>query len=356
MDNTRCADRTAVVYKGLPPNHTCCDQALRILPNGEWIVVFMTGGSTEPELANHIRLCRSRDKGVIWGDAEIVLQYRDRACLLSEVFVHDGTVTVFVQTHGGRFENWNNYVIRSFDGCLTWTPPETFAPFPRRTFLRNRYITSWGEWLLPFQTYDTLDNASGSPMVDGSSKTPQNGTLISADFGQSWEVSNHIPGRNWAENSVVELSDETLIMLIRADGTGCLFRSKSLDRGRTWSDPVSTDIPNPGSKFQLHRLTDKRIVLLHNPNAATSHPNSKRQAACNRNPLAIWISDDDMKSWGYQRVLTDFPGHLAYPDGVVDTDEEYLHFAFDYNRHDVIYWGAKLPKKEKRGTIESTRS
>ena len=53
-----------------------------------------------------------------------------------------------------------------------------------------------------------------------------------------------------------------------------------------------------------------------------------------------------MESWGYQRVLTDFPGHLAYPDGVVDTEEEYLHFAFDYNRHDVIYWGAKMPKQE----------
>jgi len=63
--------------------------------------------------------------------------------------------------------------------------------------------------------------------------------------------------------------------------------------------------------------------------------------------LAIWISDDDMESWGYQRVLTDFPGHLAYPDGVVDTAEEYLHFAFDYNRHDVIYWGAKLPQHER---------
>jgi hypothetical protein len=35
---------------------------------------------------------------------------------------------------------------------------------------------------------------------------------------------------------------------------------------------------------------------------------------------------------------------LAYPDGVVDQDERYLHFAFDYNRHDVIYWGAELPK------------
>ena len=97
--NTRFADRRALVYKGLPPDHTCCDQALRILPKGEWIVVFMTGGTTEPELANHVRLCRSRDQGMTWGPAEVVLQYDDRACLLSEAIVDGSTVTVFVQTH-----------------------------------------------------------------------------------------------------------------------------------------------------------------------------------------------------------------------------------------------------------------
>ena len=133
-------------------------------------------------------------------------------------------------------------------------------------------------------------------------------------------------------------------MLIRADRTGCLYRSESIDRARTWTQPVATDIPNPGSKFRLFRLGDGRIVLVHNPNAMTKHPNSKHQATCNRNPLALWVSDDDMATWGYQRVLTSFPGMLAYPDGVVDESEEYVHFCIDYNRHDVIYWGARLPQ------------
>ena len=45
-------------------------------------------------------------------------------------------------------------------------------------------------------------------------------------------------------------------------------------------------------------------------------------------------------------MLTDFPGMLAYPDGVVDASERYVHFAFDYNRQDMIYCGAKLPRLE----------
>ena len=50
-----------------------------------------------------------------------------------------------------------------------------------------------------------------------------------------------------------------------------------------------------------------------------------------------------MQTWQHRRTLIDFPGQLQYPDGFVDADEKYVHFAFDYNRHDLIYVGAKLP-------------
>ena len=51
-----------------------------------------------------------------------------------------------------------------------------------------------------------------------------------------------------------------------------------------------------------------------------------------------------MQNWAHRRILTDFPGRLQYPDGFVDEAEGYVHFAADYNRHDIIYWGAKLPE------------
>jgi len=59
-----------------------------------------------------------------------------------------------------------------------------------------------------------------------------------------------------AENNVVELSDGRLVMLIRADSTGYLKHSESLDRGCSWSMPELTKIPNPGTKFRLHRLSN----------------------------------------------------------------------------------------------------
>ncbi len=336
------SDRKAVVYKGAPPNHCCVDQALRILSGGEWIVVFMTGGSGEPEPANHIVLSRSSDEGETWSEPHVVLQYEDRACLPSEVIVDGERLLAFVHTHDGGFSDWRCWTIESRDAGHTWSEPERLDPYPRNTFIRNRCDASWGEWILPVQTYQPSENTPdrGELLEHG-----YNGALISADAGETWERSELVgPTRGWVENNIVELSSEKLAMLIRADGTGHLLRSDSTDRGRTWSEPQPTDIPNPGSKFRLHRLSDGRICLVHNPTPLTSHPNSRRNAAFNRNPLALWISDDDMRSWGYQRVLTDFPGMLAYPDGVVDPEERYIHFAFDYNRHDVIYWGAAIPE------------
>jgi len=328
-------DKFVHVYKGSPPDHCVCDQALRQLPNGDWAIFFMTGGDHEPRKENYIAVCRSNNQGIIWSKPEIVLCFDDRACLLSEVIVHEQEIRIMGVSHLGYFEDWRNFILTSRDNGHTWDEPVPFTLMPRRTFLRNLYISTWNEWLLPFQTYDTMPNPIASPLRDGSFKQACNGVLISNDGGRTWIKSADIgPTAGWAENNVVELSDGRLVMLIRADGTGCLMRSESTDCGRTWSPPEHTDIPNPGTKFRLHHLTTGRIILIHNPN-----PN------CGvRNPLAMWASDDDMTTWFYKRVLTNFPGQLQYPDGFVDEDEGYIHFAFDYNRHDLIYVGAKLPE------------
>ncbi len=328
-------DRRAVVYRGRPPNHCCVDQMLRILPDGDWIVMFMTGGGGEPEIENHIVMSRSTDEGATWDEPEVVLRYEDRACLPSELIVEDNRLLAFVYTHDGGFGCWRCWLIDSDDVGRTWSEPRRLEPYPENTFIRNLCETSWGEWVLPVQTYRPPD---GVEERREKLRHGYNGSLISDDRGESWQRSELIgPTPGWVENNIVELSDGRLAMLIRADGTGNLLRSSSSDRGRTWSEPEAADIPNPGSKFRLHRLSDGRICLVHNPAPVTRDPSRRR------NPLALWISDDDMRSWGYRRVLTDFPGMLAYPDGVVDHDERFVHFAFDYNRHDVIYWGAAIP-------------
>jgi len=326
--------RMVHVYKGTPPDHCVCDQSLQVLPNGEWAIFFMTGGDTEPRRENYIAQCRSTDRGATWGRPQPVLRFEDRACLISEVIVHGPEIRIMAVTHDGYFEHWRNFTLTSTDNGATWGEPEPFAPLSHRVFIRNRYMASWGEWILPFQSYDTVPDPAVSPLRDGSHKDAYNGVLVSQDEGRTWTRSALTgPVAGWAENNVVELSDGRLVMLIRADRRGYLLRSDSADRGRTWSAPVPADIPNPGSKFRLFRLHTGRIVLVHN---ASPTPGV-------RNPLAIWSSDDDMQSWPHRRVITDFPGQLQYPDGVADEGENRIHFAFDYNRHDLIFVSVPIP-------------
>ena len=349
-------DKKSVVYQGVAPNVNCCSQALRVFPNGEWVVLFMTGGSNEPDPNNFIGLCRSTDQGETWSTLETVLKFPDKACTFTEAIVHKDEITVFVKVHGGKHDRWWNYTIHSFDNGHSWGEPKSFALLPRRHIVRNLFRCRNGRWILPYVFWPDTGNVEASILDDGTFEHPRVGVFISSDQGKTWERSKEIIGQRWAYGNVVELSDGRLAMLIRADGTGCLWRSESIDHGWTWSKALPTDIPNPGSKFRLFQLTDGRVVLLNNPSSQPNFP--KSYIYCKRNPLALWVSDDDMATWGHKRILTDFPGMLAYPDGVVDDAEEYVHFAFDYNRHDVIYWGARLPEPQlvntKKGVDESS--
>ena len=168
--------------------------------------------------------------------------------------------------------------------------------------------------------------------------------LLSGDGGRTWSEHGNIrltPNDRyfgWAENDLFEHPDGRITMVIRADRLGgLLFKAESADGGVTWPEFAGiTPIPNPGSKTTLYNLGGDRVAILHNPNSK------------HRSPMALWISFDGMKTWPYQRVLvpesTDGPkGRLNYPDGFVSKDREWLHFAYDDNRHRAGVYSAKLP-------------
>ena len=241
-------------------------------------------------------------------------------------------------------------MVRSDDSCRTWGKSE---PVPGRlhdrTFIRNHIVTRDGRILVPFQHYE--GPPTGTPLPEDKWKrlsfhisNPRNGVLISSDGGKTWSEHGDIRLTNddtysgWAENNIVELEDGRIAMIIRADRLGgVLFYAESTDGGRTWPAMArKTDIPNPGSKATLYSLGGDRVAILHNPNSK------------HRSPMALWISFDGMKTWPYQRVLqqesVDGPkGRMNYPDGFVSQDGQWLHFAFDDNRHRAVRFSAKLP-------------
>jgi hypothetical protein len=226
------------------------------------------------------------------------------------------------------------------------------------TFIRNHIVAHDGRILVPFQHYNGPPAESLAPSEKLSRldilhryvSNPRNGVLISGDGGQTWTEHGDIrltpddTYHGWAENNIAELAGGRIGMIIRADRLGGrLFTAFSKDGGKTWPEYASvSEVPNPGSKATLYPLGGDTVAMLHNPNSK------------HRSPLALWISFDGMKTWPYQRVLvpesTDGPkGNLNYPDGFVSADKQWLHFAYDDNRHRAVVYSAKLPPLPNAG-------
>lgn len=345
-------DVTSIVFDGKRPNRLACDTTLRKMPDGSWVLLMLGGGDTEPLPANRVFLSRSEDQGKTWSSMEAVdlgVRVRDpnAALVPTELMVLGQRCTMFVATHDGTFANWKEWMTHSDDSGRSWSQ---LSPVPGRlhdrTFVRNHIVTRDGRILLPFQHYRRVketkqisNNRRFSAPTD-----PRNGVLISEDGGATWQefgdirLSTNDDYHGWAENNIVELNDGRIGMIIRADGLGGrLYYAESPDGGRSWPEFArKTAIPNPGSKATLYGLGGDRVALLHNPNPK------------HRSPLSLWISFDGMKTWPYQRVLvpesSDGPdGRLNYPDGFVSDDRQWLHFAYDDNRHRGVYYAARLP-------------
>lgn len=353
-------DRTSIAYDGVTPNRMVCDTTLRELADGSWVLMILAGGDFEPSPENYTGLTRSTDQGRSWSPLEPVDTGLPRSgktigqCV-TELRIQGGRATAYLSTHAQTWgRDWQSWQLHSDDGCRTWSKPE---PMPGRlagfTFIRNHIVTRDGRILLPFQHYQGPGPDVAPPPPEPKPwhgalrhyvSNPRNGVLMSRDGGRTWSEHGDIRltaddrYHGWAENNIVELSDGRIAMIIRADRLGgVLYYAESRDGGLTWPEMATpTPIPNPGSKATLYPLGGDAVAMLHNPNP-------KR-----RMPLALWVSFDGMKTWPYQRVLvpesSDGPkGNLNYPDGFVSKDRQWLHFAYDDNRHRAVHYSAKLP-------------
>ena len=337
-----------VTIKQIDTRSLACEPILRRTENGELLCICQCDGPTEPHRANRVFAFHSTDNGESWSAGEKIYPEDGQAVYCTEVSVEGDEITAYLTVHNGRFLDWKCFMMKSFDNGYTWENHGTPPYFPEYTFIRGRIHRANGDIVIPYQYYPVTreehDRVLADPQITDkfvartNTTYVESGVLISSDGGRSYDryVASRMDMTDewiWSEPTVVELSSGELVMLMRKNGTGRLWSTRSTDGGKSWSETVMTDIPNPSNKPKLLK-SGNLIALINTPNEKLARKHKTR------NPLAIWISDDDMKSWKYKKVLTDFPGAYCYADGI--WEDEHIRFTIEHNRHTILYFDVEL--------------
>jgi len=216
-----------------------------------------------------------------------------------------------------------------------WAEPSTGRP-PAQGRVGARLLE---QVELPYGADSALQQKAGNAWADRNHRYVC-GVMLSDDEGATFRLRGYIRGgaHGWLiEPRVVELSNGRMVMLIRSQHDGWLWKSTSDDAGETWAPATVTDIPNPAAKVNLLRAQDGRIFLIHNPVEHTG------PTMGGRNPISLWVSDDDMQTWDVQVDLVKDSApkaSLNYPDGYIAEERGELHFAWEDGRRVYL---ARMP-------------
>lgn len=142
---------------------------------------------------------------------------------------------------------------------------------------------------------------------------------ISDDQGATWHASKPLIGFGNIQPTLLERKDGSIVAYMRENGPRKKIRAaESKDRGETWSEVGTIELPNPGAGIDAVRLRNGHWALVYN------------DTENERNSLAIAISTDEGKSWPVRRHLEQQPtGSFHYP-AVIQSSDDRIHIVYSY--------------------------
>ncbi|MBQ6830381.1 MAG: exo-alpha-sialidase [Clostridia bacterium] len=343
-----------------------------VAPNGDLICSWMSGGDTEPADDHIVLYSRSTDGGRTWGDIDVLLDQKEGEDngSANTFNINDRIFCMCARWPAGdRYDVWHYTRKESHDNGHTWVDevPITLYEGERLSSSFGNIITLQNGELLGCGTFmqkrekpltagvnrlvhakSEEEAAAMEPMMEGEDEPidfgrTQYGMFCfkpNADMTE-FEIRGRVGNRplGLLEGNIIQHKDGHLMMIMRAEWGGFLWRADSYDEGYTWTDARPTDIPNPSALAQVLRLPDGRIALFHNPTGGVV---GKRGA---RDIVSVWVSDDEMETWYLKEDLL-FGGYLSYPCPILMKDGS-IGFGYDKNRRGVEFVRVTIPPIEK---------
>lgn len=276
---------SGLIYRN-PVPHVFSRQAyfpsVVMMDNGEMLASLVIGEAFEAANLNTY-ISRSTDSGKTWSEPVELLQARPDTLRSNfariTAFPGGKVVAVMVQAHredhyGEGLANPENIgfvptdilLIRSEDYGQTWEKPELKQPpltGPSFELCSRIVPLQDGRWLWPTSTWRGWDGycPNGMKMV----------TWISADEGNTWPGYSDVMASTeehliYWESKIVELQKNNLLAVAwvydeKNDRDLPNHYSLSVDGGKTWSKPLSTQIQ--GQTMAVTALPDGRILTVY---------------------------------------------------------------------------------------------
>jgi predicted neuraminidase len=142
---------------------------------------------------------------------------------------------------------------------------------------------------------------------------------ITDDGGKTWQASKPLLGFGNIQPTVLRRDDGTLVAYMRENGPRLRVRvCESKDEGMTWGEVTNSELFNPGSGLDGHRLASGRWLLVYNDTIA------------GRSKLAVSLSDDEGRTWKHTRHLENHDtGSYHYP-AVTQGADGTIHCVYSY--------------------------
>lgn len=311
----------------------CHANCLLPLADGRMLCAYFAGSY---EMADDVGIWLSEFDGKVWLSPRQIVKLDEVPHWNPVLFsVKNGVRMVFKV--GKTIPQWRSYTMISTDGGHSWSAPHPYTDNPAGGPVRSKPIRLSNGWLL---APNSDEEGAWLPRVD-----------ISKNEGETFERWGQIPvnlvypnepdfitGRGAIQPTLWESKPGTVHALLRTSA-GRIFRSDSVDEGRTWTRARPLNVPNNNSGFDVVRAQDGRLFLALNPTSGDF---------VQRTPLSIYESTDNGETFHPFAVVNDtkvneFTGESAefsYPSLVADG--KLLHLTYTYNRRSIAYWRGEI--------------
>ena len=301
-----------------------CEYYLR-RPSRVFDTPYMDSGRTNDDAPCRISARISKEGGRSWS-AKLILQENlgfDNVKHPNLIRLDSGEILfTYTQRHMAN-RNLSICLRRSHDECETWSEPQKISPDEGLHFTNADHIMrhSSGRIIQP----------AHSGAFYGKGDHWQAHCFYSDDEGQTWQQSRKkadLPERGAEEPAVIERKDGSLLAILRTS-LGKLYRSTSVDRGETWSDPVSTGLDSPSVATCMKRIpsTGDLLLIWNNSVPYALRREGSAELHYPRNPLSCAVSSDDGETWRNIKDIENRKGYgNAYPSVTFVGDEAFVGY------------------------------